>query len=78
MVLIREEQENIWKTIVDNVPEVYAECNIIPLLFPTSSAILRFPIFNRKSNNKESDWHTMCIHGQMYFGVEPPFVLNIF
>ena len=27
--------------------------------------------------NKNSDWHTMRIHGQMYFGVEPPFVLAI-
>ena len=27
--------------------------------------------------NKDSDWHTMRIHGQMYFGVEPPFVLDI-
>ena len=24
--------------------------------------------------NKDSDRHTMRIHGQMYFGVEPPFV----
>ena len=24
--------------------------------------------------NKESYWHTMRIHGQMYLGVEPPFV----
>jgi hypothetical protein len=24
--------------------------------------------------NKDSDWHTMRIHGQMYLGVEPPFV----
>jgi hypothetical protein len=22
--------------------------------------------------NKNSDWHTMRIHGQMYLGVEPP------
>ena len=27
--------------------------------------------------NKDSDWHTMRIHGQMYFGVEPPFVRDI-
>ena len=27
--------------------------------------------------NKDSDWHTMRIHGQMYFGVESPFVLDI-
>ena len=27
--------------------------------------------------NKNSDWHTMRIHGQMYLGVEPPFVLDI-
>ena len=27
--------------------------------------------------NKYSDWHTIRIHGQMYFGVEPPFVLVI-
>jgi hypothetical protein len=27
--------------------------------------------------NKNSDWHTMRIHGQMYFGVEPPFVRDI-
>ena len=27
--------------------------------------------------NKDSDWHTMRIHGQVYFGVEPPFVLDI-
>ena len=27
--------------------------------------------------NKDSDWHTIRIHGQMYFGVEPPFVLDI-
>ena len=27
--------------------------------------------------NKDSDWHTMRIHGQMYFGVEPPFVRPI-
>ena len=27
--------------------------------------------------NKYSDWHTIRIHGQMYFGVEPPFVLDI-
>ena len=24
--------------------------------------------------NKESDRHTMRIHGQVYLGVEPPFV----
>ena len=24
--------------------------------------------------NNNSDWHTMRIHGQMYLGVEPPFV----
>jgi hypothetical protein len=24
--------------------------------------------------NKHSDWVTMRIHGQMYLGVEPPFV----
>ena len=24
--------------------------------------------------SKDSDWHTMRIHGQMYLGVEPPFV----
>ena len=27
--------------------------------------------------NKDSDWHTMRIHGQMYFSVEPPFVRSI-
>ena len=27
--------------------------------------------------NKDSDWHTVRIHGQMYLGVEPPFVLDI-
>ena len=27
--------------------------------------------------NKDSDWHTIRIHGQMYFGIEPPFVLDI-
>ena len=27
--------------------------------------------------DKKSDWHTMRIHGQMYFAVEPPFVLSI-
>ena len=27
--------------------------------------------------NKDSDWHTIRIHGQIYFGVEPPFVLDI-
>ncbi len=27
--------------------------------------------------NKDSDWHTIRIHGQMYFGVKPPFVLDI-
>ena len=27
--------------------------------------------------NKDSDWHTIRIHGQMYFGVEPPFVLDM-
>ena len=27
--------------------------------------------------NKDSDRHTMRIHGQMYLGVEPPFVLAI-
>ena len=27
--------------------------------------------------NKESHWHTMRIHGQMYLGVEPPFVRSI-
>ena len=26
---------------------------------------------------KYLDWHTIRIHGQMYFGVEPPFVLVI-
>ena len=29
------------------------------------------------SSDKDSDWHTMRIHGQMYFAVEPPFVLPI-
>jgi len=24
--------------------------------------------------NNNSEWHTMRIHGQMYLGVEPPFV----
>lgn len=24
--------------------------------------------------NNDSDRHTMCIHGQMYFSVEPPFM----
>ena len=24
--------------------------------------------------NNNSDWHTMRIHGQVYFGIEPPFV----
>ncbi len=28
-------------------------------------------------SDKESHRHTMRIHGQMYFGVEPPFVLDI-
>ena len=27
--------------------------------------------------NKDSDWHTMRIHGQMYFSVEPPFVRDM-
>ena len=27
--------------------------------------------------NKESYWHTMRIHGQMYLGVEPPFVRSM-
>ena len=27
--------------------------------------------------NKNSDWHTIRIHGQMYFGIEPPFVRDI-
>ena len=27
--------------------------------------------------NKNSDWHTIRIHGQMYFGVEPPFVRDM-
>jgi len=27
--------------------------------------------------NKNSDWQTMRIHGQMYLGVEPPFVLSM-
>ena len=27
--------------------------------------------------NKDSDRHTMRIHGQVYLGVEPPFVLAI-
>ena len=27
--------------------------------------------------NKDSDWHTIRIHGQMYFGVELPFVRDI-
>ncbi len=27
--------------------------------------------------NKDSDRHTIHIHGQMYFGVEPPFVLDM-
>ena len=27
--------------------------------------------------NKDSDWHTIRIHGQMYLGVDPPFVLDI-
>ena len=27
--------------------------------------------------NKDSDRHTIRIHGQMYFGVEPPFVLDM-
>ena len=27
--------------------------------------------------NKDSDWHTMRIHGQMQLGVEPPFVRPI-
>ena len=25
-------------------------------------------------HNYGSDWHTMRIHGQMYLGVEPPFI----
>lgn len=24
--------------------------------------------------DKYSDWHTICIHGKVNFGVEPPFV----
>ena len=27
--------------------------------------------------NSNSDWHTIRIHGQMYFTVEPPFVRPI-
>ncbi len=27
--------------------------------------------------NKDSDWHTIRIHGQMYFDVKHPFVLDI-
>lgn len=27
--------------------------------------------------NNNLDWHTMRIHGQMYLGVEPPFVFAI-
>ena len=27
--------------------------------------------------NKNSDWHTIRIHGQMYFAVEPPFVRDM-
>ena len=27
--------------------------------------------------NKDSDWHTIRIHGQMQLGVEPPFVLDM-
>ena len=27
--------------------------------------------------NNDSDWHTIRIHGQMYFGIEPPFVFDI-
>lgn len=27
--------------------------------------------------NKDSQWQTMRIHGQMYLGVEPPFVRSI-
>ena len=27
--------------------------------------------------NKESYWHTMRIHGQMYLGIEPPLVRSM-
>ena len=31
-------------------------------------------ISNGTRCNRHSDWHTMRIHGQVYLGIEPPFV----
>lgn len=61
--------------------------NFTTVIFPVSQQILSFypinlgtslrTISDGTSCDKESDRHTMRIHGQMYPGVEPPFVRAI-
>ncbi len=61
--------------------------NRIRVVTPVSQESLGFDAVNQLFSlvtirsgtfcNKDSDRHTMRIHGQMYLGIEPPFVLAI-
>ena len=63
------------------------EDDCICIIAPICQKILRLVSLNQLRCNcaircgtrsdKESHRHTMCIHGQMYLGVEPPFVRSI-
>lgn len=63
------------------------EDNCVCIIAPVCQKILRLESLNQLRCNcaircgtrsdKESHRHTMRIHGQMYLGVEPPFVRSI-
>jgi len=49
-------------------------CEEILCAYSVNQGISLFAIVRGTCCNKYSDRHTMRIHGQMYFAVEPPFV----
>ena len=61
--------------------------NVLCIIAPIRQEIVRFDACHQWQSllaisigtlcNNDSDWHTMRIHGQVYLGIEPPFVRPI-
>lgn len=76
-----------WRNDRCHAPVNSLEDDCICIIAPICQKIFRLESLNQLRCNcaircgtrsdKESHRHTMRIHGQMYFGVEPPFVRPI-
>ena len=49
-------------------------CKKILCIYPFDQRNSFFAISSGTFCDKYSDWHTSCIHGNVNFGIEPPFV----